>query len=191
MRELIHDGVEWHVHEANAGHVPGSRSDRCLIFDSEGVVRRLWDYPDAWRELSDEDLWRLVDDAGVLPQLSRIEAMPSLRGSHPALAAATEAAIRARSLLAELAIVRQTNQSLRDEREVLLDGCRQSRDEMRIAVQSYAASLKGDGVPPERAVLLIKSAMKAGIDATLCDDFDAERLFADGVSWGIRAYFAA
>jgi hypothetical protein len=74
---------------------------------------------------------------------------------------------------------------------VLLDACRQSRDDMRVAVQSYAAALKSEGVPPERALLLIKSAMKAGIDARACDDLEAERLFAEGVSWGIRAYFAA
>ncbi len=189
MRVLFHDGVEWQVHEVSAGHVPGSRRDRCLIFDSEGVVRRLWEYPDDWRDLSDEDLWHLVD--GGAARTAAVHELPLPAGSHPALVAATQAAVRARSLLAELAIVRQSNQTLRDEREVLLDSCRQSREEMRVAVQSYAAALKGDGVPPERAVLLIKSAMKAGIEVCQCDDLDAERLFGDGVTWGILAYFAA
>jgi hypothetical protein len=191
MRELIHNGVEWRVHETSAGHVPGSRRNRCLIFDSEGVVRRLWEYPDSWQELSDDDLWHLADDSARVPQSPARDRPPVGPPGHPAIAAATEAAARARALLTELAIDRQANQAVRDHREMLLDACRLSRDQVRIAVQAYAVSLKNDGVPPERTVLLIKTAMKAGFDSSECSDVDVEQLFGEGVTWGIRAYFAA
>src|SRR5829696_6442285 len=184
MRVLIHDAVEWHVHEVDAGKVPGSRSSRCLIFDSEGIVRRVWEYPSTWAELSDDALW------GIIQQSSSNPSRPS-SGSHPAVALATESAVRSRMLLSELAVAREANRALRDEQEALLKGCQQSREDMRVAVQSYAGVLKNIGVPPERAVLLIKSAMKVGIEATSSFDPDAERLFRDGVTWGIDAYFAA
>jgi len=190
MRDLFHDGVEWHVREVSAASVPGSNSERCLIFDSDATVRRVWDYPAAWSELSDEDLWHLTTvgrastsrglPGGVIPQ-----------GSHPAVIAAAEAAARSSALLSEIAVMRQVNRALRDEREALLESCRQSRDEMRLAVQTYAGLLKHDGVPPERALLLIKSAIKSGIEATTCGEVEADRLVGDGVTWGIHAYYAA
>jgi hypothetical protein len=184
MRVLIHDAVEWHVQEVDAGKVPGSRSTRCLIFDSEGIVRRVWEYPSSWAELSDDALWEIIHTSS-----SHASRPPS--GSHPAVAAATESAVRSRVLLSELALARETNRALRDEQEALLRACQRSREEMRIAVESYAGVLKSIGVPPERAVLLIKSAMKVGIEATSSFDSDAERLFREGVTWGIGAYFAA
>lgn len=195
MRELLFDGVEWHVHEMSALSVPGSRGERCLIFDSEISVRRVWDYPASWNELSDDDLWRLASigraPAGRDFGAAASESLAAAVGSHPAVIAATQAAARSSALLAEIAIMRQANRALRDEREALLQGCRATRDEMRQAIQTYAALLKNDGVPPERALLLIKSAMKSGIQATTCGEVEADRLVGDGVSWGIHAYFAA
>jgi len=195
MRDLFFDGAEWHVREINAAGVPGSRGERCLIFDSDMSVRRVWDYPAGWNELSDDDLWRLASigrastarDVGG--ELSA--AFVPGPGSHPAVIAATQAAARSRALLAEIAMIRQANRALRDEREALLESCRQTRDDMRQAIQTYAALLKSDGVPPERALLLIKSAMKSGIQATTCGEVEADRLVGDGVAWGIHAYFAA
>jgi hypothetical protein len=190
MRELLFDGVEWHIREVSAVSVPGSQGDRCLIFDSEMTVRRVWDYPASWSELSDEDLWRLAS-IGRASSSKDTMAEISGPGSHPAVVAATQAAARSSALLAELAIMRATNRALRDEREALLQSCHQTRDEMRHEIQTYAALLKRDGVPPERALLLIKSAMKTGIEATACGEVEADRLVGDGVSWGIHAYFAA
>jgi hypothetical protein len=182
MRELWNEGVEWHVREVSAASVPGSSSERCLIFDSDMTVRRVWDYPAAWSELSDDDLWHLT--------MLAIDS-PLPRGSHPAVIAAAEAAARSSALLAEVAIMRQITRALRDEREALLESCRQSRDDMRLAVQTYAEMLRHDGVPPERALLLIKSAIKTGVDATVCGDLEADRIMGDGVTWGIHAYYAA
>jgi hypothetical protein len=45
------DGVYWTVSERDGTDVPGSRGVRCLIFASSEVVRRVWDYPAAWRDL--------------------------------------------------------------------------------------------------------------------------------------------
>jgi hypothetical protein len=52
---------EWRLREMNAGAVPGAHAARCLICESDDVVRRIWSYPDNWRELGDEDLLRLCD----------------------------------------------------------------------------------------------------------------------------------
>lgn len=46
------DGVAWRVVECPAAHVPGSRGARCLVFLSEGLVRRVWHFPLDWRTLS-------------------------------------------------------------------------------------------------------------------------------------------
>jgi hypothetical protein len=195
MRDLFFDGVEWHVREISATGVPGSPGERCLVFDSEMSVRRVWDYPASWNELSDDDLWRLASIGRASAARDAIADMSAGfvpgSGSHPAVIAATQAAARSSALLAELSIMRQANRALRDEREALLQGCRQTRDELRQAIQTYAALLRRDGVPPERALLLIKSAMKTGLEASDCGDVEANRLVVEGVSWGIHAYFAA
>jgi hypothetical protein len=190
MRELWHDGVEWQIREVSAASVPGSHNERCLIFDSDMTVRRVWDYPAAWSELSDDDLWQLTTIGRAASAKELIERRAPV-GSHPAVIAAAEAAARSSALLAEIAIMRQVTRVLRDEREALLESCRQSRDEMRLAVQTYAELLRRDGVPPERALLLIKSAIKTGVEATTCGDVEADRLVGDGVTWGISAYYAA
>ncbi len=189
-RDLLVDGVEWHVREVSAASVPGTQSERCLIFDSEMTVRRVWDYPAGWSEMSDEDLWHLASIGRASTSKDTMAEIVEA-GSHPAVIAATEAAARSSALLAQIAIMRATNRALRDEREVLLQNCRETRDDMRSAIQTYAALLRRDGVPPERALLLIKSAMRSGIESTECGEVEADRLVGDGVSWGIHAYFAA
>ena len=47
--------------------MPGRQS---LVFDTEGIVRRLWQYPAAWRELPDDALLGLMDDSSWLRQRS-------------------------------------------------------------------------------------------------------------------------
>ena len=61
MRELFREGVRWTVHEASASRTPGAKAYRCLIFDSEGIVRRLWVFPERWDQLVDDDILRLLD----------------------------------------------------------------------------------------------------------------------------------
>jgi len=51
----------WSVREVSADTVPGASAPRCLICESEDVVRRIWRYPENWVELSDDELIRICD----------------------------------------------------------------------------------------------------------------------------------
>jgi hypothetical protein len=55
-----HD-AEWEVWSVTeiAGNARSRPGARCLIFASATTVRRVWDYPPDWRELSDTELERL------------------------------------------------------------------------------------------------------------------------------------
>jgi hypothetical protein len=61
---VVRDGeeVSWRVREVDGETVPAARGSRCLIFDSESAVRRVWDYPADWRDLPPGELaavsWR-------------------------------------------------------------------------------------------------------------------------------------
>jgi len=73
MRHLVDQlGREWHVYERGSSAqspLPGCRS---LVFDTEGIVRRLWQYPAGWIDLPDEALLGLMDDpSGVRRQKAR------------------------------------------------------------------------------------------------------------------------
>ena len=56
-------GRTWTVHEVLAESAPWARGPRCLLFASEVAIRRVWDYPEDWRLLSDAELeaqsWRV------------------------------------------------------------------------------------------------------------------------------------
>jgi hypothetical protein len=51
----------WTVREVNADAVPGAAASRCLICESDDVVRRIWTYPENWLSLSDDELIRICD----------------------------------------------------------------------------------------------------------------------------------
>lgn len=46
----------WRVAERDARADPGARGDTCLIFACDDAVRRVWEYPAEWRELTAEAL---------------------------------------------------------------------------------------------------------------------------------------
>jgi hypothetical protein len=56
------DGVWWRVFELPAHRTPDARWERCLIFESEQIVRRVRAFPDDWYTLSAAELealsWR-------------------------------------------------------------------------------------------------------------------------------------
>jgi hypothetical protein len=52
-------GVCWRVVERDARGDPGARGEWCLIFSCDEAVRRVWDYPAGWRDLSAEALMTL------------------------------------------------------------------------------------------------------------------------------------
>jgi hypothetical protein len=49
----------WVVREISTTNQAGGRGRRCLICESDEVVRRVWEYPDDWERLSDEELLEL------------------------------------------------------------------------------------------------------------------------------------
>ena len=197
MREVTREGVRWRVYETNSEHVPGARAAHCLLFDSEAIVRRAWAYPDDWRELSDDELWALVEAASQPRQPRSIvdsgSQIPVERSADlPTVAAATAAAARARSLLRGLTSMLDSNRALREEQRDLLHDCERIRGQMRSTVESYANTLRREGIPPERALVLLKTAMEAGLGGPRArDEPGADELLRDGVSWGISAYYAA
>ena len=52
-------GTFWTVCEVE--YAFDRRTGRSLVFESDGVVRRVRSYPENWYELSDRELARLVD----------------------------------------------------------------------------------------------------------------------------------
>jgi hypothetical protein len=62
MRRLVDaHGREWQVYERSTGDISPGPVRSSLIFDTEGIVRRLWRYPSSWATLSDPDLLGLMD----------------------------------------------------------------------------------------------------------------------------------
>jgi hypothetical protein len=56
------DGTSWRITERDCRGVPGAHAARCLVFMSESVFRRIWEFPADWRSLSGDELallsWR-------------------------------------------------------------------------------------------------------------------------------------
>jgi soluble lytic murein transglycosylase-like protein len=188
MREVMREGVRWTVWEASAARVPGAKASRCLIFDSEGIVRRLWTFPDAWNALANDEILALLE---APTPAQGVAAIPE-SSSHSAVAAAIAAAAEARALVETLVAMREATRALNVERGALLESLRQGRAEMRVAVQHYVSTLKRGGVPPERALVLLKAAMVDGLGGAAGREAAGnEELIGDGVRWGIEAYYAA
>ncbi|MGZ8376657.1 MAG: hypothetical protein ACXW05_18590 [Gemmatirosa sp.] len=63
MRRIFDEGTgdEWLVFERDARRIPGTRGPRCLFFDGEGIVRRVWHYPPDWPTLPAAALLALMD----------------------------------------------------------------------------------------------------------------------------------
>ena len=57
-REIVVDRVRWLVYELPPPPLD-RRSTPSLVFESEGTVRRVRNYPADWRTLSDETLFAL------------------------------------------------------------------------------------------------------------------------------------
>ena len=62
MRHLVDpDGREWRIYERLAGELSPAAGRPSLVFDTDGIVRRLWRYPASWSALPDADLLRLME----------------------------------------------------------------------------------------------------------------------------------
>jgi len=192
MRDIVGDGIQWHVHEANAAHVPGARRDRCLIFDSDGIVRRVWTYPSDWMNLTDDALWGLIDHNKVpladRPPARGPERRNSPMGQPSVIAVAAELA-RSRAIAAELAVL--ADEARHEELARASERCDELRRSLHLAINAYVETLRRNGVPPERAVVLIKAAMRDGLGSSgACDDLDEDEIIDAGVAWGIESYYA-
>jgi hypothetical protein len=55
-----YDRRTWAVHEADCGHLADARAPRCLLFESDAVVRRVFFFPPEWAALSTEELIALA-----------------------------------------------------------------------------------------------------------------------------------
>jgi hypothetical protein len=198
MREIVRDEVRWQVYEMDA-------------VDGASVVRRAWTFPVTWAQLEDEVLWSVLE-AAILPDAHPVPhaAMPAgddagQTGAEPAaILAAQEVVERTGSLVAELRLTRERSRELMREYRGLTEQRRALCAEMRVTVEQYALVLRAQGVRPERALLLLKSAMRDGLASAAraggedrCDetgdgnDAVAEELLREGIAWGIAAYYAA
>jgi hypothetical protein len=50
------------VYERTSGELSPAAGRSSLVFDTDGIVRRLWRYPTSWDALSDTDLLGLMDN---------------------------------------------------------------------------------------------------------------------------------
>ena len=71
MRHLVDAfGREWHVYERGSSADSPVAGRNSLVFDAEGIVRRLWQYPPSWTDLSDDALLGLMEDPSGLRRRS-------------------------------------------------------------------------------------------------------------------------
>ncbi len=49
-------GTDWRIYEVASVNVPAPRGRNCLIFESAQAVRRVWNYPQNWHNLSSDEL---------------------------------------------------------------------------------------------------------------------------------------
>lgn len=52
-RRLLSGTDRWLIAEVDARDIPGALGDRCLVFQSDHIARKLWEYPANWHSLSD------------------------------------------------------------------------------------------------------------------------------------------
>src|SRR5690348_13770218 len=178
MREVSRNGTRWRVREADTSHVPGARGEHCLIFESDGLIRRVWSYPHRWNELSEGQLVELLEATPAIGPLSMLPSSATVSQS-------------ARSFLAELRVAHELRFTFENHSSERVDECRRARAQMREAVTAYAESLRHQGVPPERALVLLKDAVQSGLAGLCSDETVAEELLHEGVEWCIAAYYAA
>jgi hypothetical protein len=192
MREFERNGVHWSVRELGGAEPSGLRVSRCLIFDSEAIVRRVWVYPADWDQLGDDQLWQLM--CGVVHVVAPFVESHVVTAIDERSVSTLEAetAARAQALLAEIALLRTANHRLMEAHRALRESCREQRDAMRRAVEAFASTMRAEGVAPEKAIVRIKDAVTGGVGpATAVEDPDAESMLHDAVTWGIAAYYAA
>jgi hypothetical protein len=100
-----------------------------------------------------------------------------------AIAASSAGGLRSRSLLASA-------EPLAAESGRLVRASQSLREQLRASVGAYARRLRTDGVPSERMLVLVKSAVRDATPREL-DAIEARELMDEVVRWSIEAYYAA
>jgi DNA-binding response OmpR family regulator len=114
---------------------------------------------------------------------------PHATGRHW-IVAAVAAVAKARNLAARASEIRSESRLLRAEREAALAECRRRQAELRDAVIAYTRELRGEGVPPERTLQIVKEVLRS--EASGGNGVpDLDRDLDDAVEWCLQAYYAA
>lgn len=175
-------GDLWSVSERDASGVPGARAPTCLVFESQGTVRRCWSFPPNWRDMDDSALSRLNESTTSSSVL--IEALQT------AFITSIVAERTAAALLATVRGVLAENRALRDQRKALLLRCRAARRESHELVATYARlertagataadALKNLAAPVENAAFVVSDPQRT------------ERLVSDVARWCDEEFRAA
>ena len=100
------------------------------------------------------------------------------------------AAARARTRAAAERYVRLRREAddTRQEARELRAQAAELRESFRDSVMAYAAALRGTDVPPERAVVLVKSAV---VESAFYPDKHHRHVVEEAVRWAVDAYYAA
>jgi hypothetical protein len=56
VRVVVRGANRWSIREVDTNTLPGASGPRCLICESDDVVRRVWRYPENWPSLTDDEL---------------------------------------------------------------------------------------------------------------------------------------
>jgi hypothetical protein len=107
----------------------------------------------------------------------------TLERARAAIRASRERALRSRAALGRA-------ERLADESQRIMDASAALRDQLRAAVTAYVRDLRDDGLPSERVVVLVKSAIREATPPEL-DPSEARQLMADAVRWTVEAYYEA
>ena len=114
---------------------------------------------------------------------SRAHIRQTLERARSAIRESRERASTSRSLLARA-------EALADASGRVLQESLAIRAQLRASVTAYVRHLKDDGIPSERVVVLVKTAVRDAAPPEL-DAWDARDLMEDVVRWSIEAYYHA
>ena len=73
--------------------------------------------------------------------------------------------------------------------QAIRDATRAAREEIRVAVDKYAVALKALGAPPERALRLIKEAVRDNVSHDEQEDAEAVPIMEAVARWCIESYY--
>ena len=181
-RSFVVAGELWSVSERDAERVPGARAPTCLVFESQGAVRRAWSFPANWRDMDDSALWRLSELTASTS--ARMDALQR------AFITSIIAQNTAGAVIAALRGALEENRALREQRKSIIQLCRAARQESHDIVAEYARQ--------ERAAGKSATDVLKNLDATLRktafvmnDPQRTARLASDVARWCDEGFQAA